>query len=83
MSASHAFPLVTVSGSAYAMGAQHGEQAAPLIQRYLLLIERMTKLSRDVLCRNALRFAPLIEKSISSTSGPSANRATTIPSPPT
>ena len=61
MSASHAFPLVTVSGSAYAMGVQHGEQAAPLIQRYLLLIERMTKLSRDVLCRNALRFAPLIE----------------------
>ncbi|MCC7361426.1 MAG: hypothetical protein IT317_18210 [Anaerolineales bacterium] len=61
MPASQAFPLVTVAGDAYAMGVQHGEQAAPLIQRYLLLIERVTQLSRDVLCRNALRFVPLIE----------------------
>ena len=61
MTAGQTFPYVEVSGSAYAMGVQHGEQAADLIQRYLLLIERQTQMPRDVLCRNALRFAPLIE----------------------
>lgn len=57
----HTFPLVEVSGSSYEMGYQHGAQAANLIQRYLLLIERLTKLPRDVLCRNAMTFLPRIQ----------------------
>ena len=57
----HTFPLVEVSGSAYELGYQHGAQAANLIQRYLLLTERLTKLSRDVLCRNAMTFLPRIQ----------------------
>jgi isopenicillin-N N-acyltransferase-like protein len=61
MMAGQAFPLVEVSGSAYEMGVQHGAQAANLIQRYLRLTERLTRMPRAVLCRNALRFAPLIE----------------------
>jgi isopenicillin-N N-acyltransferase-like protein len=60
--AQHAFPLVEVSGTSYELGYQHGAQAVGLIQRYLLLIERVTGLSRDVLCRNALVFLPLIER---------------------
>jgi len=54
----HTFPLIEARGSAYAMGRQHGEQAAALIRRYLLLIERITGKPRDVLCRNAMRFLP-------------------------
>ena len=38
----HIFPLIEVSGDAYQMGYQHGEQAADLIQKYLLWIERLT-----------------------------------------
>ena len=55
------YPLIEVSGSAYEMGRQYGEQAAELIQSYLLLIERVTGQPRDVLCARALRFVPLIE----------------------
>jgi len=62
MTAEHTFPYVEAAGSAYAMGYQHGEQAAALIQRYLLLTERVTGLARDHLCRNALAFLPLIEQ---------------------
>src|SRR5688500_9164623 len=61
MTAGHTFPLVSVSGSAYEMGVQHGAQAAGLIQRYLLLTERLTGLPRDTLCRNAMRFVPVIQ----------------------
>jgi hypothetical protein len=57
----HCFPLFEVSGSSYAMGRQHGEAAAGLIERYLLLIERITRRPRDVLCRNALTFLSRIE----------------------
>ena len=52
------FPMVQVSGSSYEMGRQHGEQASWLIERYLVLIERITSLSRDALCRNASAFLP-------------------------
>ncbi len=57
----HTFPLIEVEGSAYEMGYQHGAQAAGLVQRYLLWIERLTGESRDVLCRNAMDFWPLIQ----------------------
>ena len=60
--AANTFPLVEVSGSAYELGYQHGAQAADMIERYLRLTERITKLSRDRLCRNALAFLPLIER---------------------
>lgn len=60
--AANAFPYVAVSGNAFEMGYQHGEQAAPMIERYLRLTERLTNLSRDALCRNALVFLPLIEQ---------------------
>ena len=43
----HTFPLIEVSGSAREMGYQHGSQAASLIQRYLLLIERLTQALND------------------------------------
>lgn len=62
MTTTHTFPLIEVSGSSYEMGYQHGTQAAPLIQRYLLLIERLTGKSRDTLCRNAMTFLPYIER---------------------
>ncbi len=62
MPASASFPYVQVSGSAYAMGVQHGAQAGDLIRKYLLLIERVTQRPRDELGRNALRFVPLIER---------------------
>lgn len=57
----HEFPLIEVAGSAYAMGYQHGAQAADLVQRYLLWIERLTGLTRDLLCRNAMTFLPAIQ----------------------
>ena len=55
------FPLVEVSGDAFQMGYQHGQQAGHLIQRYLLWIEKLTGQPRDVLCHNAMRFLPLME----------------------
>jgi len=58
---SRGFPLIEVRGTAYEMGRQHGEQAAELVRRYLLLIERLTGKPRDLLCRNAVRFLPRIK----------------------
>jgi hypothetical protein len=54
----HTFPLLEVTGSAYELGYQHGAQAAPLIERYLRLTERLTGKPRDVLCRNAMTLLP-------------------------
>ena len=62
MTIGQTFPLIEVSGSSYEMGFQHGSQAQPLIQRYLLLIERLTGKTRDLLCRNAMTFLPFIER---------------------
>jgi hypothetical protein len=42
------------------MGYQHGAQAGSLIERYLLLIERIG-LSRDELCRNAMTYLPHVK----------------------
>jgi len=56
----HEFPLIEVSGSAYEMGMQHGQQAGPLVKKYLLWIERLTGGSLDFLCRNALAFESAI-----------------------
>lgn len=56
------FPLVEVSGSAFQMGAQHGRQAAPIIQRYLEWIEKLTGKPRDLLQQNAMRFLPYLKK---------------------
>ena len=58
---SHTFPVVEVSGNAYEMGYQHGTQASDLIRSYLRLIERLTNLPRDILCRNAMAFLPRME----------------------
>jgi len=55
------FPLVEVRGTSYEMGRQYGEQASDLIAGYLLLIERITGLSRDTLCANAIQFLPRME----------------------
>ncbi len=55
------FPLIEVSGCAYELGYQHGAQAAHLIQRYLLWIEKLTGLSRELLGRWAMAFFPLLE----------------------
>ena len=57
----HIFPLIEVSGSSYEMGYQHGAQAANLVRRYLLWIEKLTGKPRDLLCRNAMAFLPLME----------------------
>ena len=62
MTATHTFPLIEVSGTAYEMGYQHGAQAADLIQRYLLLTERFAGLSLEQLCQNALLFLPCLEQ---------------------
>jgi isopenicillin-N N-acyltransferase like protein len=62
MMAANTFSYIEVCGSAYELGYQHGAQAAAMIERYLLLTERITKMSRDRLCRNALVFLPLIER---------------------
>src|SRR4029077_10297767 len=40
---------------------QHGKQAATLIQRYLLWIQKLTRKPLPELCANAARFLPLIE----------------------
>lgn len=58
----HEFPLIEVSGSSYDMGYQHGAQIPDLIEKYLFLIERITRKSRDELCKNAVRYIPLLEK---------------------
>jgi len=56
------FPVVEVSGTSYEMGYGHGTQAADLIGRYLLWIEKLTRVSRDALCRNAMTFLPAIQQ---------------------
>ncbi len=58
---SHQFPLIEVTGDSYTMGREHGEQIAPLVERYLRLTERLTGLPRDALCRNAMTLQPFIE----------------------
>ena len=55
------FPLIEVSGSPYEMGYQHGAQATDLVKKYLTWIEKLTRISRDILCKNAMMFLPLIE----------------------
>lgn len=57
-----AFPLIDVAGTARGMGRAHGEQARPLIARYLETIETLAKLDRDALGRKARWFLPLIER---------------------
>jgi len=57
----HSFPLVEVSGTAREMGFQHGAQAAPLIHKYLLWIEKSTGKERGELGQRALAFQPAIE----------------------
>ena len=59
--ANNSFPYIEVSGTSYEMGYQHGAQALELIKRYLSWIEKLTGLSRDVLCGNAMEFLPYIE----------------------
>ena len=61
MNASHTFPLVEVSGTAYNMGYQHGRQAGDLIRQYLRWIEKETGMPRQQLCRNAQVFLPYIQ----------------------
>lgn len=56
----NAFPLIEVSGSPYELGYGHGAQAAPLIRRYLIWIEKLTGRSREILCRSAMAFLPAI-----------------------
>jgi hypothetical protein len=56
------FPLLEVKGTAYEMGRQHGEQAGDLVEKYILLIERLAGKPREVLCRNAERFLEAIER---------------------
>jgi isopenicillin-N N-acyltransferase-like protein len=56
------FPVVEVSGSAFEMGKQHGQQAAHLIQRYLKWIDKLTGKPRGLLQQNAMRFLPYIKK---------------------
>jgi len=55
------FPLVEVSGTAREMGFQHGAQAAQLIHKYLLWIEKSTGKERGELGQRALAFQPAME----------------------
>lgn len=57
-----AFPVVEAAGSARRMGRAHGEQAAPLVARYLEAIERWCGLDREALGRRARSFLPLLER---------------------
>ena len=57
----HTFPLIEVAGDAYTMGRMHGEQAGPLVHRYLLWIDKITDKPRDLLCANAQRLLPAME----------------------
>lgn len=54
-------PLIEVTGTAYEMGYQHGAQAAGLISRYLLWIEKLAGQPRDKLCQQALVFLPALK----------------------
>ncbi len=56
------FPVVAVSGTSFEMGRQHGRQAAPLIEKYLVLIEKSAGRPRKVLAEAALRFVPRMEQ---------------------
>ena len=56
------FPVVEVSGSAFAMGVQHGQQAAPIVRRYLAWIDKLTGLPRAVLQQNAMPFLPYLKQ---------------------
>jgi len=56
------FPMIEVRGSSYEMGRQHGEQAGDLVRKYLILIQQLAGKPLDLLCRNAERFLPLIER---------------------
>jgi isopenicillin-N N-acyltransferase-like protein len=58
---SHTFPLIEVSGDAYQLGYQHGKQAATLVHRYLLWIQKLTRKPLPELRVNAARFLPFIE----------------------
>lgn len=58
----HAFPLISVSGTAYEMGYQHGQQAGDLIRKYLGWIEKSTGRDRAELGRNAHAFEPFIQR---------------------
>lgn len=58
----HEFPLIEVTGDARQMGRQHGEQAGPLIHRYLAWIEKSCGRGRDQLAVGALRLLPFIEE---------------------
>ena len=58
----HQFPLVQVEGNAHEMGRQHGEQAGPLVRKYLVWIERLTGRPRRLMCHNAERFLPTLER---------------------
>lgn len=55
------FPLIEVSGSSYEMGYQHGQQAADLIQRYLVWIEELTGMPRDLLSQKSMAFLPMVK----------------------
>ncbi|MBI1928302.1 hypothetical protein HYR99_29165 [Candidatus Poribacteria bacterium] len=57
----HTFPLIEVSGDSYQMGYQHGVQAADLIGKYLIWIEKLTHKPREVLRRNAMAFLHQME----------------------
>ena len=57
----HPFPYIEVSGNSYEMGYQHGAQAAGMVQRYLLWIEKLTGKPRELLCRNAMTFLPALQ----------------------
>ena len=59
------FPLISVEGNSFEMGYQHGSQAAHLVHKYLEWIEILTGKKRDLLCRNAMIFAPLIKLPVS------------------
>jgi len=59
--ASMTWPIVEVTGSSREMGYAHGSQASDLIQKYLMWIDRLAGVSRDVLCRNTMRFLPRME----------------------
>lgn len=58
--ADHTFPLIEVSGDSYQMGYQHGAQTTDLIRKYMLWIERLTGMSKNILCQNAMAFLPII-----------------------
>lgn len=55
------YPVVEAAGSSRRMGQAHGEQARPLIDRYLAAIERWCGLDRDALGIRARSFLPLLE----------------------